>query len=775
MLPIRGARMIRLWTLTFAVLLASLAGPAAAAEQLPTPPGLEANVRFWTRIYTEIDVDGGLIHDAENLDVVYEVVRFPENASTRARERQVEEIKRRYATALLRLASSSRSNLSAEDRRVLSRWPDGTSSATLRAAARRVRFQLGQADRFRAGLVRSGAWYDFIARTLAEHGVPAELAALPHVESSYNPRAYSRVGAAGLWQFTRSTGRLYLHIDEVVDERMDPFKATAAAARLLRDNRVRLGSWPLAITAYNHGAGGMEQAVRKLGTEDLGRIAHEYRGRTFGFASRNFYAEFLAASAIDRDPERWFGPVQLAPPVQHQIIETDHYYAAETLQRALGVDLEVLRENNLALRPAVWNGAKRVPRGYPLRIPAGLLDRPPEVVLASIPASERADAQVRDRFHEVRRGETLSQIARRYGVSVQDLASVNDLRSRHRIRAGQVLWLPGYARASRARVVARAEPPADGIYRVRRGDNLTSIATRFDVSPSDLLSWNRLGDRNRLGVGQRLRVAPPVTVLASASLDAAPAAAGPVTDAGPASDTDQADAADAPDDGPATDIAEEAAETEAAAEADDAAAPDDGSGGLLAQEDERVEVAEVEVEPPPPDPAEDAGASADASAPPAAASSPAAGDAPPPDVSNYAVTDDGRITVQADETLGHYAEWLEVSASRLRRLNRMSPGTPLVIGRQKKLDFSRVTPEVFEQRRLEYHRSLQEEFFSAYSVTGTTTHVMRRGDSLWYLANREYEIPLWLLRLYNPDLDFGSLQAGTPLVIPVVEARQDAL
>jgi membrane-bound lytic murein transglycosylase D len=98
-----------------------------------------------------------------------------------------------------------------------------------------------------------------------------------------------------------------------------------------------------------------------------------------------------------------------------------------------------------------------------------------------------------------------------------------------------------------------------------------------------------------------------------------------------------------------------------------------------------------------------------------------------------------------------------------------------VIGRQQKLDFSRVTPEVFEQRRLEYHRSLQEEFFSAYSVTGTTTHVMRRGDSLWYLANREYEIPLWLLRLYNPDLDFGNLHAGTPLVIPVVEARQDVL
>jgi membrane-bound lytic murein transglycosylase D len=98
--------------------------------------------------------------------------------------------------------------------------------------------------------------------------------------------------------------------------------------------------------------------------------------------------------------------------------------------------------------------------------------------------------------------------------------------------------------------------------------------------------------------------------------------------------------------------------------------------------------------------------------------------------------------------------------------------TPLVIGRQKKLDFSRVTPEVFEQRRLEYHRTLQEEFFEAYSVSGTRTHVLRRGDSLWYLANRRYEVPMWLLRQYNPDLDFGALHPGTRLVVPVIETRE---
>jgi membrane-bound lytic murein transglycosylase D len=103
----------------------------------------------------------------------------------------------------------------------------------------------------------------------------------------------------------------------------------------------------------------------------------------------------------------------------------------------------------------------------------------------------------------------------------------------------------------------------------------------------------------------------------------------------------------------------------------------------------------------------------------------------------------------------------------------MRYGTPLAIGRQKKLDFSRVTPEVFEQRRLQFHRGLQEDFFNAYIVTGTLSYSLRRGDSLWYISNRKFDVPIWLLRQYNPDLDFGELHAGTPLVIPVIETRNE--
>jgi membrane-bound lytic murein transglycosylase D len=142
-----------------------------------------------------------------------------------------------------------------------------------------------------------------------------------------------------------------------------------------------------------------------------------------------------------------------------------------------------------------------------------------------------------------------------------------------------------------------------------------------------------------------------------------------------------------------------------------------------------------------------------------------------PDPSDYAVTPDQWITVQAEETLGHYAEWLEVPTSRLRRLNRMSMDTPLAIGHRARLDFTRVSAETFEERRLEYHQSLQAEFFASFLVSGTETHVLRNGDTIWILARDKFEVPVWLLRQYNPDLDFGALQAGAKVVVPLIEPR----
>ena len=145
------------------------------------------------------------------------------------------------------------------------------------------------------------------------------------MESSFNPEAYSKAGAAGIWQFTRSTGRRYLHVDYVVDERMDPFAATVAAAQLLEHNYQLTGTWPLALTAYNHGASSLRRASKQLGTTDIATIVRDYKGRSFGFASRNFYLSFLAALEVSSDPERYFAPYQGASPVPYLEVELPDY------------------------------------------------------------------------------------------------------------------------------------------------------------------------------------------------------------------------------------------------------------------------------------------------------------------------------------------------------------------------------------------------------------------------------------------------------------------
>jgi len=438
--------------------LGFLADSAAATEALPRPYALQPQVRFWTRVYTEVDTNGGFIHDANYLDVVYETVRFPEGLSTRSQQNEVDDRKAVYRRILLDLADGKRSGLSPAEKRVLHLWPKGVSAATLRDAADNIRFQLGQADRFREGLERSGAWRDYIEQTMVDEGVPRELAALPHVESSFNPNAYSSVGAAGMWQFMRSTGRRFMRVDDVVDERLDPWKATQAAAKYLRENHGVTGSWPLAITGYNHGAGGMRRAARDLGTRDIATIVRRYKGPSFGFASRNFYTCFLAASDIAKQPEQHFGRVSLHPPANPRTIVLSRSYSVGTLQRTVGVDLESMRDWNLALRDPFWTGRRYAPVGYALRLPRTSATQGVEAKLAATPGEQepkpkRVQVATAGRY-KVRKGDSVGGIARRFGVSQKALMAANGLRNPKQLKAGQVLKVPAKRRSAAEDVLA---------------------------------------------------------------------------------------------------------------------------------------------------------------------------------------------------------------------------------------------------------------------------------------------------------------------------------
>lgn len=500
------------------LLVAAVWAPSAvlAAESLARPAGLEPDIGFWRKIFGEVTTNEALVHDNRYLGVVYEKLDLSASTSDGARQRTMDAAKAKYSRILTRLAAGERSALGQDERRVLALWAGRPDSRSLRAAADRVRVQQGLSDRFLEGFVRSGRWQDHIRDSLREAGVPEMLAALPHVESSYNPEARSYVGAAGLWQFTAGTGRRFMRIDGAVDERRDPYRSSEAAARLLKANYGELSSWPLAITAYNHGTGGMRRAIRAVGTDNIETILRNYDGPAFGFASRNFYVSFLAAEEVERNAEKYFGPVRRDAPERLTAIDVPAYLSVSTLEQSLGLSRETLQTYNPSLLPAIWTGRKYVPRGFTLHLPESVSRVEADTRLADISTSERRPAQLADpspRTHKVRSGETLSGIAARYGVSPSRLASLNGLSRKNLIRVGQVLKLPGGAAAASADTTGSSSDAASRkrsgsqTYVVRQGDNLASIAKRTGVSQGRLLAINDLDNPNRIFPGQRLRLA----------------------------------------------------------------------------------------------------------------------------------------------------------------------------------------------------------------------------------------------------------------------------
>ena len=622
------------------------AQPALSEETFPQPAELQPDVDFWVSIFTRYGTDEGVLHDNRNLGVVYERVDLPAGISRKERNRRIKKRRQALTRVLTSLADGKRDNLSAEEARVLALWPDGVSNDELRAATRRIRFQLGLSDRFREGLERSGRWRDFIEAEFTTLGVPVELAALPHVESSYNPDARSHVGASGIWQFTRSTGRRFMRVDHVIDERNDPFAATRGAGRLLAYNYSLTGNWPMAITAYNHGLAGVRRAMRIHGDTAYVDILRNYRGRTFGFASRNFYVAFLAAREVDQNVERYFPGLVPESPTAYAELKLPDYVAADDLASALGVSTRQIANHNPALQPTVWEGSKHLPRGYAVRLPASKVNGSPAAALAAVAEDSWRGEQLPDLFHTVARGDTLSQIAERYDTRVSTLVALNGLGSRHRIRAGQKLRLPAAGPAPEVVAVASVAPePAAPAPAPAEPEPVPEEVPRVEEQEPTALSGEP-------------EPAAPVAVT--------------------------------------------------------------GQTELLS------------------------------------------------DPSDYTVAADNTIEVQPLETLGHYGDWLGLRTQRLRDINGFAFRTPVEVGQRIKLEFRDIDVATFENLRVDYHRKQQDGFFRKHIITGVREHTIRRGESVWILSLREYDVPVWLFRQYNPELDPHRVTPGTTVRFPIL-------
>ena len=480
-------------------------------EQFPVPANLRSNVRFWSDIYSRYNHDQLVFHDERHLQVVYRVIELSdlndleltEGTLRRARLQRAEET-REEIEAALRSLGGPESKWTATARRYRELWnalPEG--SEDLLTASRNVRFQNGLSDRFAEAIVRSGRYMERIERALAARDVPTVLSRLPFVESMFVNAARSKVGASGAWQFMLGTARLYLPMSSAVDSRVDPVIAADGAARMLRHDYDALGSWPLAITAYNYGRAGVARAAKQVGSSDLGLIVDRYRGRRFGFASRNFYSEFIAASQVYEQRESLFPGVEPAPALEFDVFVPARYVSLTDLSSLARLETEELRELNPALDSDVFAGTLLVPRGYPLRVPMGTRSSVSSAY-SSIPDSRKKTSQLQTGYR-VRSGDTLGVIARRYGTSVGEIQRANRLPRADRIYVNQYLRIPGQSSVAFGSPL-HAAAAGSSIHTVARGETLASIAGRYGLTVADLVTTNSVSSPDRIAVGQQLKI-----------------------------------------------------------------------------------------------------------------------------------------------------------------------------------------------------------------------------------------------------------------------------
>jgi peptidoglycan lytic transglycosylase D len=387
----------------------------------PRPAGLKPRVLFWHRIFTKYSWRDFVLHDGDRVWKVYGVLRLPGSGPPTPRQARTAErrLRTEYRKILTRLAAG-RQPTSPTERRVAELFPDGPRDR-FAVAAQNLRVQQGLRERFEKILIRSRRYLPMMKRVFKRAGLPIQLAVLSSIESGFYSRARSRAGAVGIWQFMRSTGRRYLRIDRHHDERLNPFRATVAAAKLLRRNYEALKSWPLAITAYDYGIGGTMRAAAAYHSDYL-RILNEYDGSAFGFSVKNYYSEFLAALRIYSQHEYFSSAVEITGAEHDRTFQHYRVRSGDTLwriSRRYGVGVERLAEANKLDDP----GELRAGRVLVIPDRTGFASRS---VLR----------------HRVRAGDTLWRISRRYHVSVGRLVRVNKLRDARHLRIGRVLVIP---------------------------------------------------------------------------------------------------------------------------------------------------------------------------------------------------------------------------------------------------------------------------------------------------------------------------------------------
>jgi len=379
------------------------------------------------------------------------------------------------------------------------------------------RYQGRQKQTLTAWLQRSGRYLPKMQLVFASEGVPLDLAYLAMIESGFNVRAYSWAHAAGPWQFIESTGRMYgLTNDWWQDDRLDLEHSTRAAARFLKDLHKRFdGDWYLAVAAYNAGPGRVSQAIRASGSRDFWDLAD---GQVLRTETIEYVPKLLAALHLASDPEAYgFADLELADPIDYEVVVVETQTDLEIIAELSGASYLKIKELNPALKR--WSTPPGV-ENYQVRVPVGKAARF-EQLYADLPADQR----VRYHHHQIKSGDTLLVLAKRYQIQVDDIIALNNISNPRALQVGHDLILPlreGFTQRpveSLADAYVRSRRQS---YTVQSGDSLWSIARRFEVTEKQLRVWNSLGWSNMLRPGQVLLVSQPSSRVASQSTNNPP-------------------------------------------------------------------------------------------------------------------------------------------------------------------------------------------------------------------------------------------------------------
>ncbi len=552
---------------TLALVLSSLLmGPAYSADATPgfgsnlglqggvreasvvgpfqVPPKLRGRVDFWKDVFSKYGRNQVVIHHREFPQVVFGVLDFSAEAQTMG-DVELERYKDRVEKeTVASMKQQIRQLINGEDATTpfqesfaekMRMVPEGSRSYKRVLDEDLIRTQTGIRERYAQAIERAWKYLPVMEQIFTtEYGLPKELTRLPFIESSFDYTAYSSVGAAGIWQFMPRTARSHrMLVGRYVDERRDPIKATRGAAEYLRIAYQELGSWPLAITSYNHGVGGVRSKVRAAGTSNIAEIIEHPSDRFFGFASTNFYPEFLAAVEIFQDHDKYFPEVAVQPPLRLVAYPVKSPMTTEHAARQLGVPIESLRQANYALLEPVWRGAARIPAGYVLQVPVQYTDkmnqlRTPEPIRSRIITTPSGESKM----YRVVRKETLQSIAAKFNTSTERLVQLNRL-TNSSVEPGQVLLVPkggdsgssGTSTEVPQRVVQASESPvapteiptvsqtrkspaavsSSRKHKVKGGETLSSISQRYGRSVADIKRANNLKS-TRLTAGQVLRI-----------------------------------------------------------------------------------------------------------------------------------------------------------------------------------------------------------------------------------------------------------------------------